>query len=180
MALGAVFRASLAPTGPEWVSLEGTRKHVRAALPSSTRSGLPTRRTDRSDFEDAGRTLPADPEGSFLETELQALLAEFDGEVEVDESGHPRYRFPSIYSQFKGAETMRRRRRFEEQRVGDIVYSSDQSDEDAHDRDLALFDEELEGSVDLSRYLQSPERAGFLDDFEMVLSDPEGSGARLA
>lgn len=146
--LGQLFRASLVRDGAQWVSVPGTREHVRAALPKAGGNG-------------------------FLEAELQKLLAEFDGEVEENPEGTVRYRFPSILTQFRGAETARRRLSLEDQEVGDIVYASDQTDEEAHGRDLAAFDRELETKEDLTRYLQAPDRVGYLDEFELVAFDEE-------
>jgi hypothetical protein len=107
----------------------------------------------------------------LVEAELQALLAEFNGEVEEDTEGVVRYRFPSIFSQFKGAEKIRRQLKLEDQVIGDIVYASDQTDEEAHERDLAAFDRELEGGEDLTRFLLAPERIGYLDDLDLIAFD---------
>ena len=61
----------------------------------------------------------------------------------------------------------------DEQEVGDIVYASDQTDEEAHERDLAAFDRALSGGPELDRYLLAPDRVDYLDDFELVAFDEE-------
>lgn len=178
--LGYVFRASLVGDGAQWVSVAGSGEHVRAALPrakgGTARSGFALERA-----ADGGALLSPETMGDgFLEAELQSLLAEFDGEVEENSEGTVKYRFPSIRTQFRGAEAVRRRLKLEDQEVGDIVYASDQSEEEAHERDLAAFDRELKPREDLTRYLGSPERVGYLDEFELVAFDEEMRRGRMA
>jgi len=169
--LGVVFKASLAGTESRWVSLAGTRKHFRAALPKAagtdTRRQVALERTSRGEAFLSSETVS----DRALEGELQALLAEFDGEVEEGPDGTVTYLFPSILAQFRGAEAIRRRLNLDDQEVGDIVYASDQTDEQAHERDLATFDREMEGKEDLTHFLQAPERVGYLDEFELVAFD---------
>lgn len=169
--LGVVFKASLEGDGSQWVSLAKAGDHVRAALPKARDLGdgahLALQRTAGLGplAQSTAKT------NAFLESELQALLAEFNGEVEETSDGTARYRFPSIYSQFRGAESVRRRLRLGDQVVGDIVYASDQTEEEAHMRDLDAFDRELKGKEDLTRFLQSPDRLGYLDELELVTFD---------
>ncbi len=171
--LGHVFRASLVGDGAQWVSVSGASEHVRTALPRS-KGGNSGRGVALERVGGGGGILSPDMVGKgSLEGELQSLLAEFDGEVEEDAEGTAKYRFPSILTQFQGAEIVRRRLRLEDQEVGDIVYASDQTEEEAHARDLAAFDRELEPGEDLTRYLGAPDRAGYLDEFELVAFDEE-------
>jgi hypothetical protein len=117
----------------------------------------------------------------FLEMELQRLLAEFDGDVEEGSDGEARYRFPSILTQFRGAEMVRRRLRLERQEVGAIVYASDETDAEANQREQEAFDRELSRPADLGGYLGSPDRVAYLDEFELVAFDEElrqGASAR--
>jgi hypothetical protein len=169
--LGLVFKASLAGTGNRWVNLAGTRQHFRAALPKaaggSTGRHLTLERTGESGAFLSSETLS----DRALEAGLQDLLAEFGGEVEEDPEGTVKYRFPNILTQVQGAEDIRRRLSLEDQKVGDIVYASDQTAEEAHERDLAAFDRELEGKKDLTHLVQAPERVGYLDEFELVAND---------
>ena len=170
VALGEVFKASLSGAREQWVSLAGTKRHFQAVLPRSAGTAsdprfalpAPTRHGAILTLETVG--------DKALESNLHEFLAEFDGEVEEDPDGKARYRFPSISGQFRGAEEIRRRLRLENQEVGDIVYASDQTEEEAHIRELAAFDRELKSGSDLSHLLQSPDRVGYLDEFELVAS----------
>jgi len=169
--LGVVFKASLEGDGSQWVSLAKAGDHVRAALPKASGEGegahLALERTAGLGplAQSTAKT------NAFLESELQALLAEFNGEVEETSDGTAKYRFSSILSQFRGAESVRRRLRLGDQIVGDIVYASDQTEEEGHKRDLDTFDRELKGKEDLTRFLQAPDRLGYLDELELVSFD---------
>jgi hypothetical protein len=147
--LGHVFQASLAGDGAQWIGLTDTRRRAQTAL-----SG------------------PSGANGR-LDQELQRLVAEFDGEVNERVNGKVEYRFPTIRGEFLGAEKVRRRLALEEQEVGDIVYASDETEEDANARELAAFDREMERQADLERYLQAPDRVDYLDEFELVAFDEE-------
>jgi len=171
--LGYLFRASLVGDGAQWVSVAGTREHVRAALPKAG-GGSAGSRLALERVADGGALLSSETGGNgFLEAELQALLAEFDGEVEENPEGTVRYRFSSILTQFRGAETVRRRLSLEAQEVGDIVFASDQTEEEGNERDLAAFDRELKRPEELTRYLGAPERVAYMDEFELVAFDEE-------
>jgi hypothetical protein len=170
LALGTVFEASLGRGGPEWVSLPGARESIRAALPKAA-DRESARHLALEPTNGAAAPTGWQSNNAFLEAEFQTFLAEFGGEVEEGADGVPRYWFPFIRDQVQGAETVRRRLELGKQRIGDIVYASDDSPEQAHERDLAAFDRELERPEDLSRYLQGPDRVAFLDDFELVAFD---------
>ena len=115
-----------------------------------------------------------------IRDELRELASEFDADVEVDDRGSVRYRFPAVRESFLQSEQMRRRLRLEKRELGPIVYDSSDSPAEATARDLEAFDRELEsGTVDLSRYLPSPNRVGFEEDFAVV-ADDESLAARLA
>ena len=101
------------------------------------------------------------------------VIAEFDGEVEESPDGTARYRFPEIRTQFQGAERMRRRLRLETQKVGAIVYASDETPEETDRRDVEAFERERERQDDLERYLQAPDRVDYFDEFELVAFDEE-------
>jgi len=68
---------------------------------------------------------------------------------------------------------MREGLRLETQSVGDIVYASDETEAESNRRELEAFDREMERQEDLERYLQSPDRVGYLDEFELVAFDEE-------
>lgn len=157
--LGQVLTASLSSRGPQWVTGAGALEHSRQASHEST---LPAVVGWDHGFKD----------------QLQQLMAEFDGEVEETPDGTLRYRFPEIRLHFQGAERMRRSLRLETQELGDIVYASDQTEEEADRREVEAFEREMEWQDDLERYLQDPDRVGYLDDFELVAFDEELSRGR--
>ena len=171
--LGQLLTASLSSRGPQWVSGAGVLENARALrLPSKGKSS---------------RGRQASPEANLLaeigwdrgfQDQLQQLTAEFDGEVEETPDGAVRYRFPEIRLQFQGAEQMRHRLQLETQELGDIVYASDQTEEEANQREVEAFDREMERQDDLERYIQSPDRVGYLDEFELVAFDEELSRGR--
>ena len=102
-------------------------------------------------------------------TELERLAAEFDAEVEAEDEGFT-YRFPALRESFVEAELMRRQLKLQDQRLGPIVYATSDSAAEAAQREMEAFDRELEGAqLDLSRYLPSPTRTGFEEDFEVVM-----------
>ncbi len=161
--LGYAFQASLNSRGAQWVTVAGTREHVRGAFPKGVPAG----------------SGPGKGAGS-VEGELQSLLAEFDGEVEEGAEGTVRYRFPLVRTQFEGSEVLRNRLRLEGQTVGEIVYSSDQTEAEANERELEAFDREMERQTELERYAQNPGRVDYLDDFELVAFDEELKRGRAA
>ncbi len=168
--LGEVFRASLIRGKARWITLSGTRGHLRRALPTAGVKGrnarVPLEWAEERGVILSESTVP----DSLVEAQLQILLAEFDGEVEEDTTSGVRYRFSSIPIQLQGGETIRKGLSLEKQKVGDIVYASDQTDQEAHERDLDAFDRELASGSDLTHLLPDTERVGYLDDFELVLS----------
>jgi hypothetical protein len=105
--------------------------------------------------------------------ELQALTAEFDGEVEETPEGAALYRFPEILRSFQSAEVVRQHLSLDDQSVGDIVYSSDESEEEADRREVEEFERELGRQKELEAYVQDPNRLGYMDDFELVAFDEE-------
>lgn len=111
--------------------------------------------------------------------QLEALASEFGADVEADDDGF-RYRFPSVREAFVEAELVRHELALGDQKLGRIVYSTSDTGEEAARRDMAAFDRELAGAeIDLSRYLPSPDKVGYEEDFELVLEDaPAGRGGR--
>ena len=109
-----------------------------------------------------------------VEAALHTLAAELNADVEPDESGAPRFRFPAIREQFEASETVRNKLRLEKRTLGEIVFSSGDSALEAGERELSLFDRKLEaGSVDLGRYVPAVDRMGFEDDYDLVAFDEE-------
>jgi hypothetical protein len=166
--LGHVLQASLTGRGVQWITAAGALERARPLL-------LPSgRRTTRGKVAEYDTNLPDELgwDRAFQER-LQELLAEFDGEVEETPGGTVRYRFPEIRRQFQGAETTRRVLQLEAQEVGEIVYASDQTREEADQREVEEFEREMERAEDLERYLQSPDRVEYFDEFELVSFDEE-------
>lgn len=105
----------------------------------------------------------------LVAAELERLAAEFGAEVEAGDDGF-RYRFPALRRAFVEAELVRRGIKLEDWKPGQIVYSTSDSPEEEARKDAAAFDRELAGTdLKLSRYLPSPDRIGYRDDFEIVL-----------
>jgi hypothetical protein len=166
--LGQVFQASLSAKGAQWVTTSGALERGRHLL-------LPSGGTNRERRASrVASNLPAELEwDDRFQAQLQKLTAEFDGEVEELPDGTARYRFPDIRRQFQGAERMRRSLRLETQEVGEIVYASDETREEADRREVEAFQREMERQDDLERYIQAPDRVEYLDDFELVAFDEE-------
>ena len=103
--------------------------------------------------------------------ELEKLAAEFDAAVEADDAGF-RYRFPTVRESFVEAELMRRQLKLQDQKLGRIVYATSDTGSQASKRDQEAFDKELaRAEVDVSRYLPSPNRVGYEEDFEVVMEE---------
>ena len=112
--------------------------------------------------------------------ELERLAAEFDADVEADDDGF-RYRFPAIRETFVEAELMRRRLKLQDQKLGRIVYATSDTAAEESQRELDAFDRELErAEIDLSRYLPSPNRVGYEEDFEVVMERAPVRAARTS
>ena len=105
---------------------------------------------------------------------LEELAAQLDAEVVTDDDGAIRYRFDAVRAQFAASEQVRRKLQLEQRQLGDIVFSTGDTPEEATARELELFDRELVGAgVDLDRYLPIVDRVGYEDDYEAVLFDEE-------
>lgn len=173
--LGRVLTASLSSKGPQWVSPAGILEHTKTLrLPSQGKAGRDRQATPESN-------LPAELGWDRgFQRQLQQLTAEFDGEIEETPEGEARYRFPEIRLQFQGAEEMRDALRLETQELGDIVYASDQTEAEADQREVEAFDRELGRQKDLERYLQAPDRLGYVDEFELVAFEEEMRGGQAS
>jgi hypothetical protein len=166
--LAQVFQASLASKGPHWVTEAGTVERARALLaPAKGRS-----RRSLSTREESNLPSELGWDRGFR-GQIQRLTAEFDGEVEEATDGTARYRFPEILRYFQGAEVVRQHLQLERQEVGDIVYSSDESPEEANQREIEAFEREMERQDKMERYLQNPDRVAYMDDFELVAFEEE-------
>lgn len=109
-----------------------------------------------------------------VDAALQDLAAELDADVEVDDTGDTRYRFSKLRNQFTASEIVRKKLELEKRTLGEIVYSTGDTALEAGERELALFDRQLEGDeARFDRYLPSTDRVGFEDDYELVAFDEE-------
>lgn len=135
--LGTVFESGIEG---RFVRSDGATRWVRSALDESVGEAVVT-------------------------SELRQLAAEYDAEVEADEAGVLSFRFPNVRKAFAAAERTRSALRLEEGRVGDIVYSSDDTVTEASGRDLEAFDAELR------RRLPAPQRTAYRDDLDLIEFD---------
>lgn len=103
-----------------------------------------------------------------VEKALQELAAEFDADVEPDPDGNLIYRFPKLREQFASSEAVRRMLALDAQALGAIVYDSSDTPAEEGRREMEAFDRALAGARDasLGRYLSSPGRVAFEDDWE--------------
>jgi hypothetical protein len=114
-----------------------------------------------------------------VQAAMRRLAVELDADVAVDDAGEERYAFPAIRRAFVAAETVRTKLELEKRTIGEIVYATSDSTEDARARDARLFDRALEaGRIDVDRHVPEAGRVGFEDDFEMVAFDEELRGSR--
>ncbi len=166
--LSHIFQATLASGGPRWITEAGTVERARALLLPSTTSG---RRTGHAREE---TNLPPETAwGPGFREQLQRLTAEFDAQVEAEDDGKLRFRFPELLRSFQGAELLRRSLKLETQIVGKIVYSTGDTPEETDRREVEAFHRELDRLDEMDRYLPDPDRMGYLDEFELVAFDEE-------
>ena len=112
-----------------------------------------------------------------IEALLHELAADLDADVSVADDGGVSYRFDAIRRQLAASETVRAKLRLEQRDLGEIVFSTSDSPEDADRRDADAFDRELSGEPgSLDRYLPAVDRIGFEDDFEIVAFEEELRG----
>jgi hypothetical protein len=112
-----------------------------------------------------------------IEALLHELAVGLDADVSVADDGGVSYRFDAIRRQLAASETVRAKLRLEQRDLGEIVFSTSDSPEDAARRDADAFDRELSGEPgSLDRYLPAVDRIGFEDDFEIVAFEEELRG----
>ncbi len=108
---------------------------------------------------------------SEVTAELHALAAEFDADVVVGPNGETVFRFTKLRAEVAEGDRMRRSMALDEKRVGDIVFSTEDSAMEESARDLEAFDRELAKGTpdaDLARLAPGVDRVGFRDDWELV------------
>ncbi len=116
-------------------------------------------------------------EPSEVEAVIHDVAAEFDADVRPDDDGKLVFNFANIRSKFSASEQIRNRLQLENRPLGEIVYSSADSDKEEAERDKAAFDRMLtdgdDDDLDLSPYLPSPGAIGYEDDYEIVTFEEE-------
>ena len=98
---------------------------------------------------------------------LHELAAEFDADVTPGADGTLEFRFPSVLRQFVAGRDLRKGLKLDERRVGDIVYSSADTDEEAGRRELESFDREIAGLI------EAPGRVDYEDAYDLIEFDEE-------
>jgi hypothetical protein len=102
-------------------------------------------------------------------SELHRLAAELDADVVVGPNGEPVFRFPKLKDRMSEGQAVRRSLRLDERDVGDIVYSTGDSDQEAAERDLRAFDRALsEASEEVARLAPEIEEVRFEHDWEKL------------
>lgn len=113
-------------------------------------------------------------EAREVEAALHGLAAELDADVAVDEAGIARFTFPALRRAFLAGDAVRRKLELEKRTLGEIIYSTSDTADQAEARDAKLFDRALQGGrVDVERHVPALDRIGFEDDFELVAFDDE-------
>ncbi len=137
--IGHVYRATLDRGAP--VTVDGAWTEVRKFLRERT--------AERGEVEQA----------------LHALASEFDADVEAAPDGPLSFQFPALHRAFLAAAERRADLQLEARSVGEIVYSSADTQEEATRRELRNFDREIRG------YVAPPRRVRHLDDYEVAEFD---------
>src|SRR5690606_13373155 len=100
---------------------------------------------------------------------------ELDADVTTDDRGEQLFAFPALRRAFVAADAVRRKLELDRKALGEIVYATSDTPEQAEARDARLFERALESGqqIDVDRYLPSPDRIGFEEDFEVVAFEEE-------
>lgn len=114
--------------------------------------------------------LPGGPGvGSAVVSELHGLAAELEADVVVGPNGETVFRFPKLKDRMTEGEAVRRSLRLDERDVGDVVYSTADSDAEAAERDLQAFDRALsEAAQDVARLAPEVSGVRFEHDWEKL------------
>jgi uncharacterized RDD family membrane protein YckC len=124
--LGLVSKASLSGSEAEPVRLDDAQRLVQDRLKGSGHGRVSVQRV------------------------MDRMVGEFDGEVEVDSQGTPRFRFPGFRAAMEAAHRLRLKLGLGRGGVGRIVYASDDDASTQSARDLEAFDRELASSEGVS------------------------------
>ncbi|MGB0544390.1 MAG: hypothetical protein ACPGPI_11770, partial [Longimicrobiales bacterium] len=120
------------------------------------------------------KLLSVPPTRNEVASLLDEFVAALDGEVSVADDGDVHYRFTAIREQYAAADTVRRVLELEKRQLGDVVFSTSDSVEDADRRELDLFDKELVGpATRLEGYLPAVDRVDVEEPYELIAFDEE-------
>lgn len=147
--LGLVYRRALEESGP--VGVDEAHTYVASKL--------------REQAVERGQ----------VEAALHRLAAELDADVTTDERGGQLFAFPALRQAFVAGDAVRRKLELDRKSLGEIVYATSDTPEQAEARDARLFERALGPGerIDVDRYLPSPDRVGFEEDFEIVAFEEE-------
>ncbi len=98
---------------------------------------------------------------------LHELAAELDADVAPGKDDRLEFRFPGVLNQLKAGRKVRSQLQLDERKVGDIVYSSADTTEEAGQRELEDFDRELAGLI------EAPGRIDYEEAYDLVEFDEE-------
>lgn len=108
-----------------------------------------------------------------VQAALSDLARELDADVTPGEADTLQYSFPQLPQEILAAESVRRTLELEKREIGEIVFSTADTQEEAGQRDMRLFDSALVGDIALDRYLPATDRVDFEHDYEIVAFDEE-------
>ena len=91
--------------------------------------------------------LGADTRAGDIAVVLNTLAAELDADIEPGADGQPRFGFAALRRQLGAGAAARRALRYEQLRVGTVVYSSADEPEEQARRDLETFDLDLRAAL---------------------------------
>jgi hypothetical protein len=89
---------------------------------------------------------------------LNTLAAELDAGIEAGADDRPRFEFAALRRQLEAGAAQRRALRYEQLRVGAVVYSSADEPQEQARRDLETFDRDLHAAL-------APERVAYAEPF---------------
>lgn len=103
-----------------------------------------------------------DTSAEVVEEEFHKLAAEFDADVAPGADGELHFDFSAVREAYQAGEAVREAAGLEHQRLGPVVYDTEDTTEEANRRDLEGFDREL-----THRRIRPPRGVRYLDDFTL-------------
>src|SRR5690606_16504078 len=106
------------------------------------------------------KQIKTEGEPAMVTDTMRQTVAEFDADIDIDDSGRELYKFPTVTRAFLESQQVRDKLALERQKLGDIVFSSADTQEEADARDLRVFEKELAGSENVEAQVEEVEEAG--------------------